>query len=143
MSSSDAALIERYFNHDAGYKPILIRDGWQIGHLNYMPELAVDAIDRVERHNRTDEVFILFRGTSLLIAAAATSEGLHFEVTAMQPSVTYNIPAGCWHTIAMAPGDVVLIVERDNTHLEDVEYRGLSSAERASLRSLLAGAPGA
>ncbi len=143
MSNSAPPLIERYFNEEAGYEPILIRDGWQIGHLNFMPGLAADAIDRVERHQRTDEVFILFRGSSLLVAGEETPAGLRLEVVAMEPGVTYNIPASCWHTIAMAPGDLVLIVERDGTHLEDVEYRSLDDAERASLKALLEAAPGA
>ena len=44
--------IEQYGHSDPGYKPILIREGWQIGHLNFAPELRAEAIDRVERHRR-------------------------------------------------------------------------------------------
>ena len=129
--------IQSFHNPDPGYKPILINDGWQIGHLNYMSELRADTIDSIERHNLTDEVFILFSGDSLLTAAVETPEGLQWEVIPMQKSVTYNIPAGLWHTIAMSPGDVVLIVEKDGTHLGDVDYRPLSDEERKALRSAL------
>lgn len=129
--------IEQYQNPDPGYRPILIRAGWQIGHLNFMSALQPEAIDRVERHKQTDEVFILFKGSASLVAAVETPAGLAWEILRMQPAVTYNIPASLWHTIAMTPEDVVLIVERDNTHLDDVEYRKLTDAERRSLRTAL------
>lgn len=131
-------MIEQYFNPSAGYAPILIREGWQIGHLNFMPALAAAAIDRVERHKQTDEVFILFKGASSLVAAVEGAEGLTWEICRMQPGVTYNIPAALWHTIAMLPGDVVIIVEKNDTHRHDVEYRTLAEAERRSLAAALA-----
>jgi ureidoglycolate hydrolase len=131
-------MIEQYFNADAGYKPILIRDGWQIGHLNFMPALRPDAIDRLERHVRTDEVFILFRGSATLVAAVDGPDGLALKALPMTAGVTYNIPAARWHTIAMTPADLVIIVERNGTHADDVEYRPLDAAERSSLQSLLA-----
>ncbi len=129
--------IQQYHNAEPGYKPILINKGWQIGHLNFMPELRAETIDRIERHNLTDEVFILFQGSSSLVAAVETSAGLQWEVIPMQQGVTYNIPASLWHSIAMTPGDVVLIVEKDGTHLGDVDYRPLSDEERRSLQAAL------
>lgn len=130
--------IEQYSNPRPGYDPILIRDGWQIGHLNFLPGLQADALDRVERHSRTDEVFILFRGDARLIAATETAAGLAWEVQSMCPGVTYNIPAACWHNIAMSPGDTVIIVEKNDTHLHDVEYRALTAEERRRLQAALA-----
>ncbi len=41
----------------------------------------------------------------------------------MMHGVTYNIPSGVWHNIAMMPDDLVIILEKDNTHRTDVEYR--------------------
>ena len=51
----------------------------------------------------------------------------------MQPAVTYNVPRRSGDCVT--PEDVVLIVEKDNTHLNDVEYRNLTDAERGSLRA--------
>jgi len=130
-------IIEQYYNSDPGYKPILIRDGWQVGHLNFMPELRPEAIDRLERHKQTDEVFILFKGSASLVAAIETPAGLKWETHRMGAGVTYNVPAVLWHTIAMTPEDLVLIVEKNNTHLNDVEYRKLTDAERRSLQEIL------
>ena len=37
----------------------------------------------------------------------------------------------------MLPGDLVLIVEKDGTHLNDVEYRSLTKPERNSLQQAM------
>jgi hypothetical protein len=130
-------IIEQYYNSDSGYKPILIRDGWQVGHLNFMPELRPEAIDRLERHKQTDEVFILFKGSASLVAAVETPVGFKWGKLLMRAGGPFNISAALWHTIAMTPEDLVLIVEKNNTHLNDVEYRKLTDAERRSLQENL------
>jgi hypothetical protein len=130
-------MIESYFHDGLGYNPFLIRDGWQVAQLNFLPDFAPEAIHRVERHNATDEVFILVEGESVLIAAEESPNGLQFETIPMEPGVTYNIPTGMWHTIAMYASDLVIIVEKSETHLNDVEYRPLSPEERSSLQALV------
>ena len=47
----------------------------------------------VEVHRQTDEAFILFAGTAVLVAAEIGDEGISFECVRMTPGVTYNIPA--------------------------------------------------
>jgi hypothetical protein len=131
------SMIETYFHDGLGYNPFLIRDGWQVAQLNFLPDFAPEAIHRVERHNATDEVFILVEGESVLIGAEETSGGLQFEMIRMEPGVTYNIPAGMWHGIAMYASDLVIIVEKSETHLNDVEFRPLSTEERTSLQTLV------
>ena len=42
-------MIEIYFYGGPGYRPLLIREGWQFAQLNLMPELRSAAIHRVER----------------------------------------------------------------------------------------------
>lgn len=129
--------IEQYNHSDPGYNPIFISDGWQVGQLNFTPELQLVAIDRVERHLKTDEVFILFKGNASLIAAVEALTGLQWEILPMRAGITYNIPAGLWHNIAMMSGSTVMILEKNNTHLHDVEYRSLTDAEQTSLQALL------
>jgi len=131
--------IEKYYHWGTGYNPFLIRHGWQVAQLNYAPELSFGAINRVERHVATDEVFILFKGKSVLITASEDAGSLCIETCAMQPGVTHNIPAGVWHAIAMQPEDIVLIVENSYTHRDDVEYRDLDPLESKNLIEALVG----
>ncbi len=130
--------VERYFHSGPGYNPFLIRPDWQVAQLNYSPELGIESVNKVERHNQTDEVFVLFRGSSILVAAVETGKELQSEVCRMEPGVTYNVPKGVWHWIVMSPGDRVLIVENAGTHLlPDVDYRELTSRECVTLRAKL------
>jgi len=132
-------MIQEYEHTGQGYNPFLIRDGWQVAQLNYAPALAFDAMDRVERHAATDEVFVSLRGAPVLIAAVEQEGALRLERCAMRPGVTYNVPAGVWHAIALHVTDLVLIVENPNTHLHDVEYRALNAAESVKVLELLSG----
>jgi mannose-6-phosphate isomerase-like protein (cupin superfamily) len=130
--SSTARLIETHFHAGPGYEPFLVREGWQVAQLNFSPEQRATRINRVERHANTDEVFVLCRGGSIIVAAIAGAAGLRFKAVRMKPGVTYNIPAGVWHNIAMIPGDLVIIVEKDNTHRTDFEYRNFTLREQTA-----------
>ena len=127
-------IIESYSNCSAGYHPVLIRDGWQIAQLNYERTLRLSAIRRMDRHLATDEVFVLVKGAPVLIGAEETPTGLRFEALRIMPGLTYNIPIGQWHNIAMRPGDVVIVVEKSLTHERDFEYRDLNTPELRDLR---------
>jgi len=131
-------MIERYYHEAEGYNPFLIREGWQVAQLNYLPGHGLDDMVDVEVHRQTDEAFILFAGTAVLVAAEIGDEGISFECVRMTPGVTYNIPAGVWHNIGMSRDARMIIVERDGTHLHDGLHRPFSNAEAEQLRAAVA-----
>lgn len=126
--------IEQYEEEGKGYHPFLIRKGWQVALLNYAPEEALEAIDRLDAHHETDEVFVLLSGEAVLIAAEKREDRLLFETVAMAEGKVYNIPVHRWHKIAMRPGCRVLIVEDSHTHENDFEFLPLTEAQRQELR---------
>jgi mannose-6-phosphate isomerase-like protein (cupin superfamily) len=121
--------IEKYVYKGAGYNPVLIREGWQVAILNYLSGHGLDEIDKLEVHNKTDEVFILLKGTAVLIAGKPDV----FELVNMEQGHIYNIPKGCWHNIAMDEDASLIIVENDNTHKTDVTYLSLDAAQQREL----------
>jgi hypothetical protein len=125
--------IEEYLYKGEGYNPFIIRDGWQVAQLNYIAAQGLKAIEQMEVHSLTDEVFILMKGTAILILAEPGEEGFAFECTRMLGGITYNIPANTWHNIAMDENAQVIIVEKNNTHLGDVSYKALSAEEKGCL----------
>ena len=138
MISEEAPLIEQYACHDTGYFPFIMRDGWQVAKLNYMPQQDVKAIHKLDKHNNTDEVFILLKGTAILIAAEEKGEGnFSFQCKRMEQGITYNIPKGIWHNIAMVESTELIIVEKDNTHVNDYEYFPLSDIQKNTLEKLI------
>lgn len=128
-------MIEVYHIKEKGYHPFLIREGWQVAQLNYMPELEIENIAKLDVHHLTDEVFILLKGHAVLIAASIVDGFVDFKMELMKPNITYNIPKGTWHNIAMVKGCETLIVERANTHVSDFEFYQLNEAKLKELRS--------
>ncbi|MDR0757612.1 MAG: cupin domain-containing protein [Tannerella sp.] len=131
--------IEKYVYDGIGYNPVLIRRGWQVAILNCLPGHGLNEIDRLEVHNRTDEVFILLKGTAVLIAGKPGDKTLEYEPVKMEQGQIYNIPKGCWHNIAMDEEARLIIVENDHTHRNDVSYLPLNAAQQRELRALING----
>ncbi|MDH7463191.1 hypothetical protein QEG73_17975 [Chitinophagaceae bacterium 26-R-25] len=127
-------LIETYYAKENGYHPFFIREHWQVAQLNYLPSLAFTGIERVERHKHTDEIFVLTKGKAVLIGAVVDNKQTDFECILMKQGVTYNIPGNAWHMIAMSEDAEVIIVEKSNTHLNDVTYHYLTDMDRFKLK---------
>jgi mannose-6-phosphate isomerase-like protein (cupin superfamily) len=130
-------LIETYRYDGSGYNPFLVKEGWQVAQLNYMPEQDVFNITKMDRHFLTDEVFVLLKGTAILIAATEHNSEFKFECVKMKAGITYNIPVKLWHNIAMNKGCEVIIFEKDKTHLGDFEYKQLSETQKKELKNLI------
>lgn len=130
-------MIESYNKKEKGYHPFLIRDGWQVAQLNYMPEQHIDNIKKLDVHHLTDEVFVLLKGKAVLISAQIDKDKVKFDVELMKPNITYNIPVDTWHNIAMEKGCEVLIVEKSNTHLGDFEFYPLDKEKKQEMDALV------
>jgi mannose-6-phosphate isomerase-like protein (cupin superfamily) len=127
-------MIEQYFYDDKGYNPYLIQDNWQVAQLNYVEKHGLDDMDSIEVHKETDEVFILLKGRAVLIAANVEKDkSLFYEAVNMQQGVSYNIPKGVWHNIAMDKDTQIIIVEKSNTHINDCTLWYLTDSERKKL----------
>ena len=130
-------LIEQYQISDNGYHPFLIRDGWQVAQLNYMPEQEIGNIDKLDIHHLTDEVFILLKGKAVLIGAKINGTNVDFEVEFLKPNITYNIPVDTWHNIAMSKDCGIIIIEKSKTHEGDFEFFQLSQEKKKEMEILV------
>ena len=117
---SKPRLIETYFHLGPGYEPFVVCEDRKAAQLNFLPELRAAHVPHVERH--MDEVFILCQSGDILVAAESSAAGLRFKAVAMKLGLTYNIQAGVWHNIGVTLDDLIIIVERDNTHRTDVKH---------------------
>ncbi|HTM97896.1 MAG TPA: hypothetical protein VL088_04105 [Pedobacter sp.] len=126
-------LIETYNYDGKGYNPYLIRDSWQVAKLNYIAGQGMTDIVKIDKHVYTDEAFILIKGLAILIEAEKDEDTFSFQCLIMKPGITYNIPAGTWHNIAMDTDAEVIIVEKSNTHLNDCVYVPLLKDELLDL----------
>ena len=90
---------------------------------------------RSNRKASSYEVFILHKGSAVLIEAELKDTDVCFNCVCMKQGVIYNIPAGVWHDIAMDTDAHIIIVEKSNTHISDCEYFPLSEKQRLALYS--------
>ena len=128
------SLIESYSVKKAGFSPFLIREGWQVAQLNFIEDQHINNIDKIEVHHDTDEVFILLKGRAVLISVDIKNDVLTFSADLLKPFITYNVPKNVWHNIAMEEGCKILIVEKSNTHVNDVEYLQLNNTQIHDLK---------
>jgi len=132
----DNALIEVREYHAEGYKPLVAFGAWRVAVLNYTAELLPVHLDKMQRHDLTDEVFVLLQGRCILFLGAGreTVESIH--AVDMQPGKLYNIRQGVWHTHTLSPGGEVLIVENDDTAVANSPSAGLTPAQTAEVVAL-------
>lgn len=127
-------IIERYQYDGEGYKPLLIRPNWMVAILNWEPAAERRNLREVERHNKTDEVFVLMEGRALLFARLSNGQ---LEAHDLDRNVVYNVPAGIWHSLVCSRDARLLIIENRDTHLQDTECRTITQEEFGALEALL------
>ncbi|MBR6777020.1 MAG: hypothetical protein IKM27_04660 [Clostridia bacterium] len=100
---------EGYFSH-------FNFDEWRIAYLNYAPMFTKEGITYLERHNETDEVFILLEGSASLFMGENARE------VVMEKFLSYVVKKSAWHNIVVSEDARVLIVENKNTGKHNSEY---------------------
>ncbi len=132
------SLIQSYKATQKGFSPLLFQKHWQVAILSYVSFQNIKNIDKVEVHTQTDEVFLLQSGSVILISAQIKNKTISkWEVVLMKPNVIYNIPRDLWHNMAMKKDSSVFIVEKRDTHKNDVQYHSLSKEEISKMRSMV------
>ena len=115
---------------DPGYQPVIDYETWRVAVLNYLEEIHPEHIDFMERHEETDEVFVLIRGNGILFLGEGDKqiEEIYHEV--MVQGKIYNVKRSVWHTVVLSHDGSVLIVENRNTGRENSNYFPLDSDQR-------------
>lgn len=126
--------LEVFEYNKQGYMPLVYSNGWMVALLNYEPIMAVEKAVDIERHNQTDEVFILLAGEAALYLV---KEDQPLDVVELKPGRIYNVLKGTWHNLLATPDATFAIVEDLDTDKFDTEIRPLALRERqAMLRQL-------
>jgi len=69
----------------------------------------------MQKHNESDEVFILLKGECTLFTGGLGEELNDIDGIKMEPLQLYNVKRGVWHTHTLEKDGTVLIVENRNT----------------------------
>jgi mannose-6-phosphate isomerase-like protein (cupin superfamily) len=91
---------------------------WCVAFLNHGDRFAAPTY--VERHNESDEVFVLLSGEATLLIGENRRE------VRMEFGKIYNVRKGTWHQIVTTPGTRCLIVENADTCMANSDRRDVA-----------------
>jgi mannose-6-phosphate isomerase-like protein (cupin superfamily) len=116
---SDIGIEVKEFNGE-GYAPLISYNGWRVAIANFCERLCENNICKVERHLKTDEVFILLEGEACLHL------GMELKRIPMETGKIFFVTRSRRHTISMIPNTKVAIIENHDTGPENTEYHYFS-----------------
>lgn len=116
-----------------GYRPIIDYQAWRVAILCYHPELEPQAINSMQRHDETDEVFVLLKGRCILFIGAGGDAIDTIHAIDMQPLQAYNVKKSAWHSHTLSQDAMVLIVENQDTSPANSPTQSLTPAQRAEI----------
>ncbi|MCX5870793.1 MAG: hypothetical protein NTY00_09215 [Deltaproteobacteria bacterium] len=129
-------LLEIRGHNLAGYKPVIDYANWRVAILNFSDDLRPQKITALQRHNETDEVFVLLRGRCLLFLGEGDQSITAIHGQDMIPHTIYNVKKGVWHSHTLSEDAMVLIVENRDTTFDNSPFCPLTSNQQESLVDL-------
>lgn len=119
-----------------GYQPLINYESWRVAILKYCDELLPENITKMQKHDQTDEVFVLLEGACILFLAEGDEEIEEIHAQEMEPLKVYNVKRSVLHTHTLSEDAVVLIVENDDTCLDNSPEKELSVEQQEKLVQL-------
>ena len=102
-----------------GYKPMVDFESWRVAFLRYAERFDKNYIHQLERHLKTDEIFILLEGEACLIIGEDKQE------IPLEKNTIYNVKQAVWHGVTVSKDALILIVENADTGLDNTEYMNI------------------
>lgn len=122
-------MIEQKRYDGEGMRVVYDGGDWVIGIKNYKVANDISTLKTLERHNKTDESFVLLEGACILVAYDDTKEGPEaLALVQMEEHTVYTLPQGVWHTTIMKPYTKMVLIERSGTSMENSELLNLSDS---------------
>lgn len=128
--------IKSYEFAGEGMQRVFENEKWTVGIKNWKPANDITGIDMLERHNQTDELFVLVAGSCTLISAEETEGGMQFRRVVMEPNKVYNIPATLWHNTITCRDTKMILIEDSNTSMANSDIYPLKPEEIAEIQAL-------
>ena len=119
-----------------GYSPVVDFAEWRVAVLNFSNDLLPENITAMQRHNETDEVFVLLRGRCILFIGEGDKKVTDIFAENMQPFKIYNVKKSVWHTHTLSRDAKVLIVENRNTTFDNSPFSSLTVSQRTKIAEL-------
>jgi hypothetical protein len=119
-----------------GYRPVVDYGTWRVALLRFGADMLPRNITHFQRHDDTDEVFVLLRGRCILYVGEGDEAIRSLYAEEMLPLKVYNVKRGVWHNHTLSPDAAVLIVENKDTAGHNSPLCPLNAAQRERLLEL-------
>jgi ureidoglycolate hydrolase len=133
LKNIDEHLLEIHNCEGTGYKPLIDYDKWRVAILRYSDELLPERIITMQRHNETDEVFVLLEGRCILFIGEVNDTITSITGIDLEPHKIYNVKRGVWHSHTLSNDASVLIVENRDTTNQNSPKKFLNDDQRQRL----------
>lgn len=123
MNKPDPELLEVKECTQSGYHPMIRFDGWRVAFLNDTPKFRLENIQEMQRHNTSDEVFVLLKGKCTLYIGDG-KEDSPGQITAvpLERGLLYNVRRGVWHTHALTANTQVVVIENEDVSSDNSDH---------------------
>ena len=129
--------ILNYTFEGEGMQRVFENEKWTVGNKNWKPANDITGIDCLERHNLTDELFVLIAGSCTLLYANEVDGNLEIGAVKMEPNKVYNIPATLWHNTVTCKDTKMILIEDSNTSMENSDILNLSAEQIEAVKALV------
>jgi hypothetical protein len=129
----DDLFLEIKEHNNGGFKPCVDFGEWRVAILCYNSDVEAKNISYLERHNETDEVFVLLKGRCILLIGGNGREGARIQAVDMDTQKLYNIKKGAYHHHVLSKDAVVLIVENRDTGNQNSDRVALSVKQKEDI----------
>lgn len=115
-------MIDQIDHPGEGFARVYENSGWTLAMKNACPANGKASVTSLERHNETDEIFILLCGEAVMMEGHVKDNVVvRIEERPMFCHKAYIIPQGVWHNTYMFPGAKFVIVENVDTSYDNTD----------------------
>lgn len=118
---------------EVGYRPLVDYGEWRVAVLNYIDELLPQNLHAMQRHELTDEVFVLLAGHCILYLGQGDAAVEAIYAQDLEPFKIYNVKRSAWHTHTLSEDARLLIVENCDTANENSPFIPLNAEQQAEI----------
>lgn len=97
-----------------GFNPVVDYENWSVAIFNDDTIWKQENINYLQKHDFTDEVFVLLKGQCTLIVSSEQIPVKMYGIK-MQQGKVYNVKKGVWHSHVLGEDTKVLVVENSDT----------------------------
>ncbi len=124
--------------HDGpSYRPLVDFASWRVAILNFSEDLLPQNLNRMQRHNETDEVFVLLEGRCILFVGEGGQALTRIHAQPLEPGQVYNVKKAVWHTHTLSADAKVLVVENRDTTYDNSPFTPLTEEQHRELMALV------